>query len=137
MPDRDNAVRAENQEWLESLEYVLRHSGHDRARDLLSLLHQRAQQDGVKFTVPGGTPYLNTIPKRDEKPYPGSRDIERRIKSIVRWNAMAMVVKANRDDSGIGGHISSYASSATLWEVAFNHFLRGYSDDHAADIVYF
>ncbi len=137
MPDSDNSVRAENREWLESLEYVLKHSGHDRARDLLSLLHQRAQQEGVKFTVPGGTPYLNTIPRSEEKPYPGSRDIERRIKSVVRWNAMAMVVKANRDDSGIGGHISSYASSATLWEVALNHFLRGYGENGEADLVYF
>ncbi len=137
MSDEQGLEQVENREWMESLNYVLEHEGPERAEAILSLLHQRAQQAGVRFTVPGGTPYLNTIPKSREKPYPGSRDIERRIKSIVRWNAMAMVVKANRDDHGIGGHISSYASCATLWEVAFNHFLRGYGENHQPDLVYF
>ncbi|MFW5684413.1 MAG: pyruvate dehydrogenase (acetyl-transferring), homodimeric type [Spirochaetota bacterium] len=137
MSDAEQFARIENAEWIDSIDFVLEHEGRARAEELLSLLHQRAQQAGVKFTVPAGTPYLNTIPKSEEKPYPGSRDIERRIKSIIRWNAMAMVVKANRDDHGIGGHISSYASCATLWEVAFNHFLHGYGENREPDIVYF
>ena len=83
------------------------------------------------------TPYLNTIPSDQEPPYPGDRDIERRIKSYIRWNAMAMVVKANRIHEGIGGHISTYASCATLYEVGFNHFFRGGDGGEPADLVYF
>ncbi|MFW6213567.1 MAG: pyruvate dehydrogenase (acetyl-transferring), homodimeric type [Spirochaetota bacterium] len=135
--DKQELSRAEAREWIDSIDYVLEHGGDERAAEILSLLHQRAQQAGVRFTAPSGTPYLNTISHHDQQPYPGSREIERRIKSIIRWNAMAMVVKANRDDHGIGGHISSYASSATLWEVAFNHFLRGYDHKDGPDLVYF
>jgi pyruvate dehydrogenase E1 component len=83
------------------------------------------------------TPYVNTIPTEQEPPYPGDREIERRIKSYIRWNAMAMVVKANRIHDGLGGHISTFASSATLYEVGFNHFFRGGEGDHPADMVYF
>ncbi len=132
-----NALREENREWLDSLEYVRKHEGDERVKEILQLLHVRAQEEGIRFVTPAGTPYFNTIPADLERPYPGSRDIERRIKSLIRWNAMAMVVKANRDDHGIGGHISSFASSATLWEVAFNHFLRGYDHEHGPDLVYF
>ncbi|MFW5814284.1 MAG: pyruvate dehydrogenase (acetyl-transferring), homodimeric type [Spirochaetota bacterium] len=137
MSDERRHQQIENREWIDSLDYVLDYEGAERAEELLSILHQRAQRAGVRFTVPSGTPYLNTIPKVREKPYPGSRDMERRIKSLIRWNAMAMVVRANREDHGIGGHISSYASSATLWEVAFNHFLHGYGENHRPDLVYF
>ncbi|MFW5742214.1 MAG: pyruvate dehydrogenase (acetyl-transferring), homodimeric type [Spirochaetota bacterium] len=137
MSDQQRHEEVEKREWIDSLDYVLDYEGTERAQELLAVLHQRAQRAGVRFTVPSGTPYLNTIPKTQEKPYPGSRDIERRIKSLIRWNAMAMVVRANRVDHGIGGHISSYASSATLWEVAFNHFLHGYGANHRPDIVYF
>lgn len=136
MPQAD-IYRTENREWLESLDYVLENEGPERAEQLLGLLHQRAQVAGAKFAVPSRTPYFNTIPADEERPYPGSRDVERRIKSLIRWNAMAMVVSANRNDHGIGGHISSYASSATLWEVAFNHFLRGYDHADGPDLVYF
>jgi pyruvate dehydrogenase complex dehydrogenase (E1) component len=87
--------------------------------------------------VRGHHPYANTIPVERQAVFPGSREIQRRIKSIVRWNAMAMVVRANRRQSGIGGHISTYASCATLFEVGFNHFFRGHPDDHPGDIVYF
>jgi pyruvate dehydrogenase E1 component len=80
---------------------------------------------------------VNTIPAEHQAVFPGSREIERRIKSIIRWNAMAMVVRANRRNSGIGGHISTYASCATLFEVGFNHFFRARTDDHPGDIVYF
>ena len=83
------------------------------------------------------TPYINTIPPEEEPPYPGDREIERRIKSLIRWNAMAMVVNANRDHAGLGGHISTYASCATLYEVGFNHFFHGGDGDRPADLVYF
>lgn len=136
MSDRD--VRdIERQEWLDSLEYVLREEGPERAREILNTLQIRAAEEGVHFTRPGNTPYLNSIPAEEQHPYPGSRDIERRIKSIIRWNAMAMVVRANRGSSGIGGHISTYASAATLTEVAFNHFLRGPEHENGGDLMYF
>ncbi len=127
----------ENQEWLESLDYVMHSQGPERVRELFRRLQERAQVYGVEWTCPGNTPYLNTIPADRQPAFPGNREIERRIKSYVRWNAMAMVVRANRELSGIGGHISTYASVATLWEVAFNHFFRAKSDRHPGDIVYF
>jgi len=127
----------ENREWLESLDYVYEHEGPERVQDLLQRLRDRAHSYGVRVEYPGNTPYINTIPVPQQPPYPGDRAIERRIKSIIRWNAMAMVVRANRKSSGIGGHISSYGSSATLLEVAFNHFLHGHGEGHDGDIVYF
>ncbi len=127
----------ENREWLESLDYVLRSQGPERVQDLLRRLHTRAQERGVSAPFTANTPYINTIPAADQSAFPGSREIERRIKSIIRWNAMAMVVRANREESGIGGHISSYASSATLLEVGFNHFFRARSEDHYGDAIYF
>jgi pyruvate dehydrogenase E1 component len=127
----------ETREWLESLEDVLQRHGPERARYLISLLEQRAHREGVSLPFTANTPYINTIPVSQQPRYPGSREIERRIKSIVRWNAMAMVVRANREDPGIGGHISTYASAATLFEVGFNHFFRGRSNDFSGDQVYF
>jgi pyruvate dehydrogenase E1 component len=96
-----------------------------------------AYQSGVRMPFSANTPYINTIPADRQPPYPGSREIERRIKSLVRWNAMAMVVRANREEEGIGGHISTYASAATLYEVGFNHFFRAPSDTYEGDLVYF
>jgi pyruvate dehydrogenase E1 component len=130
-------IELEDREWLESLDYVLESQGPDRVRRLLSRLHLRAQRRGVRFHFSANTPYINTIARREQPAFPGSRELERRIKSIVRWNAMAMVVRANREAEGIGGHISTYASCATLYEVAFNHFLRGRRDEERGDIVYF
>ena len=130
-------IRFENREWLASLEFVLKNQGPDRVRELLQLLQARARQEGVRFRSAAGTPYLNTIPVERQPVFPGNRAIERRIKSIIRWNAMAMVVRANREHSGIGGHISTYASCATLFEVGFNHFFRSNTADHPGDIVYF
>ena len=127
----------ENQEWLESLEYLIQHEEPQRVREILSLLQNKAHKEGIVFRCPGNTPYINSISPRKEVPFPGSREIERRIKSLVRWNAMAMVVKANLESEGIGGHISTYASSATLLEVAFNHFFRAGDKEDPADIVYF
>ncbi len=127
----------EDQEWLDSLDYVIQNEGEDRVKILFTKLQAHAQEYGIQFSCPGTSAYINTIPAHKEVPYPGNRAIERRIKSLIRWNAMAMVVRANRESSGIGGHISTYASDATLWEVAFNHFLRGGDHEHEADLVYF
>ncbi len=126
----------ETREWLESLDYVLQHGGPTRVGQLLGELGRHAQQSGVTLPFTANTPYINTIHADEQAPYPGSREIERRIKSLVRWNAMAMVVRANREEDGIGGHISTYASAATLYEVAFNHFFRG-RDGHEGDFVFF
>ncbi len=130
-------VDIENSEWRESLDYVLQEQGEERVRELLRLLQVRAQEQGVSIPFTANTPYINSIPPDKQPVYPGNREIERRIKSIVRWNAMAMVVRANRDKAGIGGHISTYASVATLWEVGFNHFWRGRTDDFLGDMVFF
>jgi len=127
----------ENSEWLESLDYILQSQGPQRVSELLRKLQIYAQEHGVEIPFTANTPYINTIPVEKQPPYPGSREIERRIKSILRWNAMAMVVRANRELSGIGGHISTYASAATLYEVAFNHFFRGKEDPSGGDIIYF
>ncbi|MBI3313798.1 MAG: pyruvate dehydrogenase (acetyl-transferring), homodimeric type [Candidatus Omnitrophica bacterium] len=131
----------ETQKWLDSLEYMLefflKQTNAQRAPLLVERLIERLQDAGIKVPPPVNTPYLNTITPDKEPVYPGDREIERRIKSYIRWNAMAMVVKANRIHNGLGGHISTYASCATLYEVGFNHFFRGGSGDHPADMVYF
>ena len=128
---------AETAEWLESLDYVLQSKGRDRVKYLLSMLEERAYRSGVEIPFSATTPYINTIPLEEQPIYPGNREIERRIKSIIRWNAMAMVVRANREDSSVGGHISTFASAATLYEVGFNHFFRGRGQDFSGDQVYF
>lgn len=127
----------ENEEWLYSLDYVLQNWGPKRVLDILRQLQIRAHKAGVEIPFSANTPYINTIPREKQPPYPGDREIERRIKSIVRWNAMAMVVRANKIENGIGGHISSYASVATLYEVAFNHFFKGKNEGHEGDQIYF
>ncbi len=127
----------ENKEWIESLDYIIENEGPERAREILLLLQTRSHVQGIAFTYQGNTPYLNTIPASKESPYPGSRELERKIKSIIRWNAMAMVVRANKVEDGIGGHISTFASSAALYEVGFNHFFRGGENGLPPDIVYF
>ena len=128
---------AETAEWLESLRYVLEQKGPQRVSYLLSVLEEQAYRQGIDLPFTANTPYVNTIPIDKQPVYPGNREIERRIKSIIRWNAMAMVTRANQASSGIGGHISTYASSATLYEVALNHFLRGDFGDFQGDRVYF
>ena len=129
--------RAEQQEWLASLRYVMNSQGPDRARQLLSRLNAEAYQHGVDLPFTGVTSYINTIPPHEQPPFPGDRELERRIKSLIRWNAMAMVVNANRNSHGIGGHISTFASAATLWEIGFNHFWRARTEEHCGDTVYF
>jgi len=127
----------EEKEWIESLDQVLQRDGKDRAKELIHKIKVHAQKSGVDIPYSANTPYINTIHSSDQPEYPGDYKIERQIRSIVRWNAMAMVVRANRIEDGIGGHISTYASAATLFSVGFNHFFRAKSNDHEGDIIYF
>jgi pyruvate dehydrogenase E1 component len=128
----------ETREWVDSLDYVLHRGGPERAGRLLQQLSLHARRAaGVNLPFSATTPYQNTIPVRQQPAFPGSQEMERRIKSLIRWNALAMVVRANKLQEGIGGHISTYASAATLYEVAFNHFLRAKTETGDRDIVYF
>jgi pyruvate dehydrogenase E1 component len=127
----------ELQDWLSSLDDVIERGGGDRVGRLLLALQERAAVAGVPLPFSANTPYINTIPRDRQANFPGDREIERRIKSLVRWNAMAMVVRANREASGIGGHISTYASAATLLEIGFNHFFRGKDHPDGADLIMF
>jgi pyruvate dehydrogenase E1 component len=128
----------ETREWLDSLDYVLSKGGPERAGRLLQQLALHARRAaGVNLPFTATTPYQNTISSRTQPPFPGSQEMERRIKSLVRWNALAMVMRANKIQEGIGGHISTFASAATLYEVAFNHFLRARTEAGDRDIVYF
>jgi pyruvate dehydrogenase E1 component len=132
---------SETREWLEALDAVANFGGPDRCRQLMATLCARARQLGVKPETLLNTPYRNTIARADQPAYPGDLGLERRITAIVRWNALAMVVRANRDNSALGGHLSSYASAADLFEVGFNHFFRGdrpeVSSTRTADMVFF
>jgi pyruvate dehydrogenase E1 component len=127
----------ETSEWAEALDQVLDESGPDRAAYLLDKLSERARAGGADLPIHLNTPYVNTIRPDEEVSYPGDRAMERRIKSLIRWNAMAMVVHQNKYDAGIGGHISTYASLATLLEVGFNHFFRASYGDQPGDLIYF
>jgi pyruvate dehydrogenase E1 component len=127
----------ETREWLESLDYVVAQGDKARVVRLLEALRVRARQSGVREPFAATTPYINTIPEQEQVPMPGDPAIERRIKSLVRWNALAMVVRANRESDGIGGHISTYQSAATLYEVGFNHFFRGKEAEGGADVIFF
>ena len=127
----------ETSEWLESLDYVLKHEGPARAAFLLRELSAQLMQNGTQLPFTVSTPYRNTIPAHLEAIIPGDHHIERRIRSMTRWNALAMVVRANRKDGDLGGHISTFASSATLYDVGFNHFFRGPEDETAGDLIYF
>ncbi|MCU0724881.1 MAG: pyruvate dehydrogenase (acetyl-transferring), homodimeric type [Planctomycetes bacterium] len=135
-PHRDTDPQ-ETGEWLEALDATIESAGPERARWLLDRLMEHGALRGAPATNSFTTPYLNTIPRDRQPLYPGDRQMERRIKSLVRWNAMAMVVRANRKAPGIGGHISTYASAATLYEVGFNHFFRARTPGACGDIIYF
>jgi len=125
----------ETSEWLESFEAVVQSQGPERARYLLERLLEQAHHDGVRLGFTAQTPYVNTIPVSEQPKLPGNRELERRIKSILRWNAMAMVVRANKL-TNVGGHIATYASAATLYEIGFNHFFHGRTETSPGDIVY-
>ena len=131
------ARRLETEDWLKSLRDVQRNQGDKRASEILSHLQLDAQRSGVQLPVTSQTPYVNTISHHHQPMFPGNRKLERRIKSLIRWNAMAMVVEANQTSEGIGGHISTYASAATLLEIGFNHFFKGADHKEGADLIYF
>jgi pyruvate dehydrogenase E1 component len=133
LPDTDPG---ETEEWLESLDAVVDTHGRNRARYLLSRLLARAQETQVSFPATVSTPYINTIPRENEPWFPGDEHIERRIRAFIRWNAAVMVSHANHTTDGIGGHLSTFASSASLYEIGFNHFFRGKDDGGSGDHVY-
>ncbi len=132
----DDLDPLETREWLESIESVLRVHGKERAHYLIEQMIDQARRSGAYLPFSPNTAYLNTIPTAQQPDYPGDRALERRIEAYLRWNAMAMVVHANRINSEYGGHISSYASSATLYEVGFNHFWRAPGKDHPGDMIF-
>ena len=127
----------ETGEWLEALEYVLDNAGIDRANFLLERLSSRLTETGARLPYTITTPYRNTIPANHEAFMPGDLFMERRIRSLIRWNALAMVVRANRKSGDLGGHISTFASAATLYDVGYNYFFRGPTDEQAGDLIYF
>ena len=129
--------RVETREWLDSLDHVLDAGGPERVTELIDLLEQHAHRQGVRTPFSSTTPYVNTIPAAEQPEYPGDLALEKRIRALIRWNAMAMVVRANKESDGIGGHISTYASASTLYEVGFHHFFRGLDAGHDADHVFF
>src|SRR6186713_659534 len=133
LPDIDPTETAE---WLDSLDAIVDTHGKTRARYLLSRLMERANDTQISFPATVSTPYVNTIPCEEEPWFPGDEHIERRIRAFIRWNAAMMVVKANKKADGIGGHLSTFASSASLYEIGFNHFFRGKDDGNAGDHVY-
>ncbi|MCW9053985.1 MAG: pyruvate dehydrogenase (acetyl-transferring), homodimeric type [Motiliproteus sp.] len=127
----------ETQEWLDALESVAKNEGSDRAKYILSALGDKAKELGAAAPTSLTTPYINTIEPKDEPTLPGDLFMERRIRSLIRWNAMAMVMRANDNDDGLGGHISSFSSSATLYDIGFNNFFRGPEGDQEGDLVFF
>jgi pyruvate dehydrogenase E1 component len=133
VPDSDPT---ETREWEESLDAVLEREGPERAHFLLETLVEKARRSGAYIPFTANTAYVNTIPPHLETRYTGDLEVERRLRNVVRWNAMAMVVKANRKFDGLGGHIASYASAATLYEVGFNHFFHAPSKDHGGDLIF-
>jgi pyruvate dehydrogenase E1 component len=136
-PTQTSPDDPEVHDWLDSLDAVLEREGSERVALVLERLATHARVRGVRFEWSIRSPQINTIPPQAQPPYPGDLELERRIKSIIRWNAMAMVVRANREAPGIGGHISTYASAATLLEVGFNHFFRAPSERQEGDQIYF
>src|SRR5512132_2185627 len=126
----------ETREWLEAFDAVVDHDGPDRAQHLLERVVGHAQLTGTAPAPAGTTPYVNTIPPQHEPEYPVDEELERRVRSLMRWNAIAMVLWANKESSELGGHIASYQSAATLYEVGFNHFWSAPSDSHGGDLLF-
>jgi pyruvate dehydrogenase E1 component len=133
-PHDPDADPLETREWIEALDALIQAEGAERATFLLRRLLQHARTRRVPLPQVLATPYVNTIPLAEQPPYQGNLEIESRISALVRWNALAMVVRANRESAELGGHIASYASAADLFEVGFNHFFRAGAD---GDLVYF
>jgi len=127
----------ETQEWLDALESIIEIEGDEKAHHILEKLIDMARRSGVNLPYSSNTAYVNTIPVDQQQRITGNQDIEHKIRSYIRWNAMAMVVKANLKPGAVGGHIASFASSATLYDVGFNHFFKGDNHDNGADMVFF
>ncbi len=127
----------ETKEWTDALDSVLDYEGQDRAEHLLTEIIAAGRDRGVRIPYSANTPYLNTIPPHRQQPYPGDREIEHRIRALIRWNALAIVLRANKESGDLGGHIASFASAATLYDVGFNHFWRAATDDNPGDSIYF
>ncbi|MCZ6782332.1 MAG: pyruvate dehydrogenase (acetyl-transferring), homodimeric type, partial [Proteobacteria bacterium] len=125
----------ETQEWLDALDAVLETQGTERAHYLVERLVRRARRKGAHLPYSANTAYINTIPEALERKSPGNHELEHRIRSIIRWNAMAMVIQANRESSELGGHVASFASAATLYDVGFNHFFHAPSEEHGGDLI--
>ncbi len=134
--EKSELHKIEINEWLESLDHVVERAGADWAKELLSHLEKHAYNLGIDVPFSANTPYINTIAPENQPEYPGNVELEFRINRLIRWNAMAMVVRANKNSDGIGGHISSFASSATLYDVGFNHFFKGPEAGKDADCIY-
>ena len=133
----DDLDPEETREWLEAFASVVEKEGTERALYLLEKLSEKARVKGVNLSRLT-TPYLNTIPLTDEAPLPGDAFMERRLRSLIRWNALAMVMRANMDnDDELGGHIATFASSAMLYDVGFNHFFRAQNDTFGGDLIYY
>ncbi len=136
MTEKHDIDPQETLEWLDALDAVIANEGLERAHFLLEKLIDDARRSGANLPFTNNTAYLNTIPTHMQEPHPGDTAIERRIKSLVRWNALAMVVRANKESSELGGHIASFASAATLYDVGLNHFFRAPSHEHGGDLVF-
>src|SRR5512132_4712423 len=134
LPDIDPA---ETDEWIESLDALVKQAGPERARFVLYKLLKRARMLQVGLPPLTNTRYINTISPEQEPNFPGDEVLERRIRRLIRWNAVAMVLRANNQFSGIGGHLSTYASSASLYEVGFNHFFRGKDGEGSGDQIFY
>ncbi|MEJ2591882.1 MAG: pyruvate dehydrogenase (acetyl-transferring), homodimeric type [Candidatus Thiodiazotropha sp.] len=137
MPIRPDIDPQETQEWLEALEAVLENEGVDRAHFIIERMVDKARRSGAYLPFSANTAYVNTIPVSKQRRFPGDRTMERRIRSFIRWNAMAMVVQANRLSTELGGHISSFASGATLYDVGFNHFFHAPTKERDGDLIFF
>jgi pyruvate dehydrogenase E1 component len=125
----------ETSEWLEALQAVIAHEGPERAHYLLEQLIALGHETGINMPYSANTEYINTIPADQQPVTPGDYEMEQKIRDYARWNAMVMVLRANKDDSGLGGHIASYASAATLYDIGFNHFWHAPSEKHGGDLV--
>ena len=127
----------ETREWLDALDALMRHGGPERASFVMTEMAKHAVEVGMRLPTAITSPFRNTISPTDEKSMPGDLFMERKIRSLVRWNALAMVMRANDNDEGLGGHISSFSSSATLYDIGFNYFFRGIEGDHKGDLVFY
>ncbi|MCR4332027.1 MAG: pyruvate dehydrogenase (acetyl-transferring), homodimeric type, partial [Sulfuricaulis sp.] len=136
IPPQTDVDAQETQEWLDALSAIIQQEGPERAHYLIEKQIELARAAGINVSYAANTAYVNSIPPDQEVRSPGNHALEDRIRSFVRWNAVAMVLKANKGDSNLGGHIASYASAATLYDVGFNHFWRAPSEKHGGDLIY-